>query len=235
MRGSWTKSTKQPGNGVQLESFHPCLSRSRRQGFAHSGRYQVGSSERFGARSQWTDSRLDPKRLHAFRPQSQTYDRSVCRGRHRREQAQRSKTTADVFSNALLDAPSNLNIILFDTLNIATIDQMAARVQLVKLLRGLKPTDRVGLMILGQRLRIVQGFASDASTLIASVKDFKVQAIAQEPNESLLERPGSVVSSMDAGRSAEFPGWQHAATILHHRNRVSHASTERRGSGRLSN
>ncbi len=48
----------------------------------------------------------------------------------------------------------------------------------------------------GQRLRIVQGFASDASALIASVKDFKVQAIAQEPNESLLEGPGAL-----------FPDW----------------------------
>jgi VWFA-related protein len=79
------------------------------------------------------------------------------------------------FSNELdqRGVPANLTVVLLDALNTSFADQAFSRSQLAKLLLTLQPQDRVALYVLGARLRILHDFTSDASSLLAALKQFK--------------------------------------------------------------
>ncbi|HTU63502.1 MAG TPA: VWA domain-containing protein, partial [Polyangiales bacterium] len=64
------------------------------------------------------------------------------------------------------DSPSNLTIILLDSLNTPAFDRQFPRAQIKKLLLTLEPTDHIALYALGSRLRVLHEFSSDASTLL---------------------------------------------------------------------
>lgn len=67
--------------------------------------------------------------------------------------------------------PSNLTIILLDSLNTEFVDRAFPRTQIRKLLLTLQPQDSVALYALGSRLRVLHDFTSDASSLVAALKD----------------------------------------------------------------
>jgi VWFA-related protein len=82
----------------------------------------------------------------------------------------------DTYSNEIggdLGIPSNLTVILLDSLNTEFFDRAYSRSQVNKLLLTLQPQDRVALYVLGSRLRVLHDFTSDASTLIAALKENK--------------------------------------------------------------
>jgi VWFA-related protein len=79
----------------------------------------------------------------------------------------------DTYSNEIgrgEGLPSNLTIILLDSLNTESFDRAYPRSQVRKLLLTLQPQDRVALYALDSRLRILHDFTSDASTLLAALK-----------------------------------------------------------------
>ena len=90
---------------------------------------------------------------------------------------------ADTYSNEIgrgAGAPSNLTVILFDSLNTEFFDRAYPRSQVRKLLLTLQPQDRVALYELGSSLRVLHDFTSDASTLLAALernKDGKLQDV----------------------------------------------------------
>lgn len=69
--------------------------------------------------------------------------------------------------------PSNLTIILLDSLNTPFFDRAYPRNQVRKLLLTLQPQDRVALYALGPHLRVLHDFTSDASSLLAALKENK--------------------------------------------------------------
>jgi VWFA-related protein len=69
--------------------------------------------------------------------------------------------------------PSNLTIILLDSLNTEFFDRGYPRGQVRKLLLTLQPQDRVALYALDSRLRVLHDFTSDASSLLAALKGGK--------------------------------------------------------------
>jgi VWFA-related protein len=87
-----------------------------------------------------------------------------------------SSTPPDTYSNEIGTGdgtPSNLTIILLDALNTPFFDRAYPRNQVRKLLLTLQPQDRVALYALGPHLRVLHDFTSDASTLLAALKENK--------------------------------------------------------------
>jgi VWFA-related protein len=87
-----------------------------------------------------------------------------------------SSTPPDTYSNEIGggdSTPSNLTIILLDSLNTPFFDRAYPRNQVRKLLLTLQPRDRVALYALGPHLRVLHDFTSDASSLLATLKESK--------------------------------------------------------------
>jgi VWFA-related protein len=94
----------------------------------------------------------------------------------------------NTFTNVSVVEPNQaINILLMDALNTTTQDQAYARQRIVKYLGTIPPGLRIGVFLLGDRLRIIQGFTDDATLLRASVEKLagKPVAVAMEatPNE----------------------------------------------------
>jgi len=82
----------------------------------------------------------------------------------------------DTYSNEIgrgEGLPSNLTIILLDSLNTEFFDRAYPRNQVRKLLLTLRSTDRVALYALGPGLRVLHDFTGDASSLLAALKEGK--------------------------------------------------------------
>jgi VWFA-related protein len=84
----------------------------------------------------------------------------------------------DVYTN-LQPAPttSAVNILLLDTLNTTSSDQVALRQESIKYLKSMPRGTRVAVLGLGTSLRILQGFTSDPAVLIAAVDSKKNRAL----------------------------------------------------------
>ncbi|MGH9863331.1 MAG: VWA domain-containing protein [Candidatus Acidiferrales bacterium] len=83
---------------------------------------------------------------------------------------------AGTYSNRLehrRGVPTSVTAILFDGLNTPIPDQVYARGQIIKFLQQLQPQDRVALYALGQRLRVLHDFTSDASLLLRALDRYK--------------------------------------------------------------
>lgn len=84
----------------------------------------------------------------------------------------------DTFANRIPgnpDVPPNAAVILLDGLNTEFTDQAFARDEVIKLLLQIRPQDRVALYTLGTELKILHDFSSDASVLLAALKQYKGQ------------------------------------------------------------
>lgn len=66
------------------------------------------------------------------------------------------------------EASGPLTVILFDTLNTALTDQVAARLQMLKFLKALPSGQRTALFSLSSKLRLIQTLTGDTETLIAA-------------------------------------------------------------------
>jgi VWFA-related protein len=89
----------------------------------------------------------------------------------------------NTFTNVPAVEPNQaINILLMDALNTTTQDQAYARQRIVKYLGTVPPGLRIGVFLLGDRLRIIQGFTDDSSLLRASV-----DGLAGKPTEVALE------------------------------------------------
>jgi len=80
----------------------------------------------------------------------------------------------NTFDNApRADAPDSLNVVLLDALNTPLGDQSEVHQQVLKYLTGIHPSAPMAIFILSTRLRLVHGFTSDLSALLAVLNDKK--------------------------------------------------------------
>ena len=79
----------------------------------------------------------------------------------------------------IVDADRPITLVLMDLLNTQALDQAYARKQMIEFLRALPPGQRVGLFVLGTKLKMLQGFTGDSDTLVAAAKMLR-------PDNSLL-------------------------------------------------
>lgn len=104
----------------------------------------------------------------------------------------------NIFSNRFGDragTPESVTVVLLDALNTPVTDQNYARRQVLKYLSQLQRGERVGVYVLGRRLRVLHDFTSDMSTL------------AQEMEKYWGEAP--VLTSGDLGPIANAPPRDH--------------------------
>ncbi len=80
--------------------------------------------------------------------------------------------------------PGNLTILLLDFLNTKHSDIAFAKDKVIKLLRDMKPDDRVAVYVLSGRLYVLHDFTSDMTALTQSVKKYDTVDSADVANSS---------------------------------------------------
>ncbi|MBI5085034.1 MAG: VWA domain-containing protein [Acidobacteria bacterium] len=84
-------------------------------------------------------------------------------------------------------APPVVTVILFDALNVGLADQANARRNIARFLRQIQPQDRVALYVLGESVRILHDFSSDAASLLQKVDRFEAVESTEMRNARLAE------------------------------------------------
>jgi VWFA-related protein len=80
-----------------------------------------------------------------------------------------------VFSNLYRGSAGGVTVIFFDALSMDPESQMFARRETGRFLESLRPSDRVGVYVLGQTLQVAQDFHSNAASLIQALKRQKLE------------------------------------------------------------
>ena len=106
----------------------------------------------------------------------------------------------NTFSNIPPTPPSNsVNVLLMDALNTQVADQSNVHKQMVKYLANIPPGIRIGVFLLSERLRIIQGFTQDSGLLRSSIAKF-----AANPSTSALLPTASSIAALDAPVNIEL-------------------------------
>ena len=74
-----------------------------------------------------------------------------------------------------------VNVLLLDTLNTERVDQAYVRARIDEFFKSVKPGTQMAIFVLGSRLRFVQGFTSDPSTLRAALNRKDVTSVQRQP------------------------------------------------------
>ena len=83
-----------------------------------------------------------------------------------------------VYSNELTrqpGIPNSLTAILFDALNTTFWDQVSAGQNLIGFLGQIKPQDRIAILTLGSRLRVLHDFSSDTGSLVRAIRAYQTR------------------------------------------------------------
>ena len=108
--------------------------------------------------------------------------------------AARASLPPGTFTNVPPVAPNDaVNLLLMDGLNTPLADQANVHKEMVKYLASLPSNLRIGVFLLSERLRIIQGFTQDSAVLRASIA-----RLAANPNTSALLQTASTDAAMDA-------------------------------------
>jgi VWFA-related protein len=86
-----------------------------------------------------------------------------------------------------------VNVLLLDALNTTNTDQTFVRAQMIKYLKDMKPGPRLAVFTLGSRLRMLQGFTTDPSILLAALNTKK----AKPESSQLLKTSGEAQTEED--------------------------------------
>jgi len=91
---------------------------------------------------------------------------------------QMPKLPPHIYTN-LQPAPvtSAVNILLLDLLNTAPADQVFIKDEATRYLKSMQPGTRIAIMTLGSHLRLLQGFTSDPTILLAALNTKKNRAL----------------------------------------------------------
>lgn len=112
----------------------------------------------------------------------------------RQQVVQRRALPPHTYNNLPVEPPgSAVNVLLLDALNTPMGDQLRVRQQMIKFLETIPPGTTMAVFTLSSRLRMVQGFTSDAGLLAAALKGGKTT-----PYQSPQLEGGVTDSGMDA-------------------------------------
>ena len=99
-------------------------------------------------------------------------------------------------------------MVLFDLLNSPVLDRAVARKELLKFLTKLPPGHPMALYILGNRIRVVQGFTESSDVLIAAAKqllDNTAPVLDEDKLRSSAEEQAAYAARMDRGAAMAAP------------------------------
>ena len=133
---------------------------------------------------------------------------------HRADDALRSgeppKLPADVYSNYPRFAiTSAANVLLLDALNTPLPDQMNVRRQMLGYVKHIRSGTRIAVFTLASRLRMIEGFTTDAAALEAAMARGKggpeQPVLLQSPqDQDDLNETATLMSSLDGGAMQQF-------------------------------
>jgi VWFA-related protein len=99
----------------------------------------------------------------------------------------------NTFTNVPAVPPNNaVNVLLMDALNTPEGDQAYVHKEMVRYIANVPPSVRIGVFLLGEKLRIIQGFTDDSSVLRASIA-----RLAANPTTSALLPTAIETAAMD--------------------------------------
>jgi len=99
----------------------------------------------------------------------------------------------NTFTNVPPILPNNaVNLLLMDGLNTPLADQAYVHKQMVRYLASVPPDIRVGIFLLSEKLRIIQGFTQDSALLRASIA-----RLAANPSTSALLPTAATTAALD--------------------------------------
>jgi VWFA-related protein len=88
----------------------------------------------------------------------------------------------NTFTNVPSVTPNDsVNVLLMDSLNTSVTDQAYVHKEMVKYLASIPPDTRIGIFLLSEKLRIIQGFTQDSAVIRASIA-----RLAANPSSSAL-------------------------------------------------
>ena len=97
------------------------------------------------------------------------------------------------------------NVLLLDALNTPMKDQMYVRKQMMEYLKNIPAGTRIAIFTLASKLRIVEGFTSDRTPLLAALSDKRnapgVSTLLPDPNDATLTNLST--GMQDVGASAQ--------------------------------
>jgi VWFA-related protein len=100
----------------------------------------------------------------------------------------------NTFTNVPVVPPNNaVNILLMDALNTPEGDQSYMHKEMVRYLASIPPSVRIGVFLLSEKLRIIQGFTDDSAVLRASIS-----RLAANPTASALLPTAITTAAMDS-------------------------------------
>lgn len=95
------------------------------------------------------------------------------------------KMPPGVYTNVPSAPPNDsVNVLLLDALNTDQGDQTYVHNQIIRFLKNMQPGTRAAIFTLSKRLRMVQGFTTDSSALVAALNDPKFGDMITKPAES---------------------------------------------------
>jgi VWFA-related protein len=107
--------------------------------------------------------------------------------------ARRAQLPPNSFSNSpLVKTGDAANVLLLDALNTPLADQSYVHSEMLKYIKEIQPGTRLAIFTLGEQLRFVQGFTTDASVLAAALSGKKT---AGNPSLSPLLMAGTDVDA----------------------------------------
>jgi VWFA-related protein len=132
----------------------------------------------------------------------------------------------NTFSNRLVGETPSATIILLDGLNTNFADQTWAQTEVVRFLKAMRPEDRVAILLLGERLEVLQGFTSDPKLLLQALSR-KPARVGKDLSASGPPQPGpgstqpvnlesalaQLASSLPTGQSTSASGSAGAASV----------------------
>jgi VWFA-related protein len=125
----------------------------------------------------------------------------------------------DTYSNRLDSSGGvapNVTVILFDAREMDAQDLSAAREQLIQLLRGREPTDRLGVYILGDTLQVIQDFTSqptDLNLAIRQIDEYIKQSSAQPAESTSKPSQGRLLPLVQSPKGQE--AWREYLEMEH--------------------
>ncbi len=109
---------------------------------------------------------------------------------------------AGVFTNfPTVATADSVNVLLVDTLNTPTRDQVYARTQTIRFLKTLPPGARIAIFTLSSQLRLLQEFTTDSSLLLAALNDKSISGPQASPlvqSEVEVEAIAQMVGSVES-------------------------------------
>ena len=96
--------------------------------------------------------------------------------------------------------PSGYALIVLDWLNTPYFDRLRAQEQVIRLLKGFEPSQRVGVYLLGQAPRLIHDFTTDRDELIAAIEEAGLEPAAMDET-----RPAGLFDASTGSRTTPRP------------------------------